>query len=128
MIGQKFQHDGDFWDVNAQEQAVIAQYDKGIDGVERAIGLAKRMTALSGAAGFDDMLGAIKDLERWTTGLMCAEKDPYETARLQGQVKSYQHVGRLMSDAEARLLELDSQLKMLQDQRSALIRPTVKQE
>ena len=52
----------DFWDIKAQEAAEEHGIVQRIDGLQRAIGLGRRASALKVAAGYADFLKAVHDL------------------------------------------------------------------
>lgn len=112
-----------FWDIKQQESAAAEHFRNEIDGLERAIALGKRMSALSHAAGYQEFTSAIKDVEAYDYTQLVAAKDPYETARQQGRVAALRDILAMVENNEQCLLELDSRRKMLEDQASAIFRP-----
>jgi len=125
MIDEKLLPGQDsFWDIKQQEEEAIRQADQQIDSCERAITLCQRMTALSGNAGYQDMLAAVGELESHANLVLLSTDKPEEMWRLQGRVNALKDVRAIMSNAEGRVIELDSQLKMMQDHRSAILERT----
>lgn len=122
MLDKKQKTGDDFWDIKAQEKAVAEHYDGQIQSCEAAINLCRRMTALKNAPGFEDMTKAIGEIEAYANSQMLAASESHELFRLQGRVNALRDVRKIMVSADARLLELDSQLQMLQNQRSAILR------
>ena len=113
----------DFWNIKRQEELAREHFSSQQDAIARAIGLGKRMSSLSSSPGFSEFVESVKDVAGYSEGLLLVSKDPYETARLQGRVSALKDILALMTDNERRLLELDKQMQMLQDQASAIFRP-----
>ena len=123
-MNKLFAESGDaFWDIKQQEAAAAEHFRSEIDGLERAISLGKRMSALSHAPGFPEFTEAIRDVESYAYTQLVSSKDPHETARQQGRVAALRDILAIVENNEQRLLELDSRRQMLQDQASAIFRP-----
>ncbi len=123
MITDKLKSSGTFWDIKAQEKAVAEHFNLQIDATERAITLAKTMTALNGSPGYDQMVNAIGELESAANTQLLNASTPEAIWRLQGRVNTFRDIRNIMTNAEHRITELDSQLARLQDERSAMLRP-----
>ena len=125
MISDKLGQGADsFWNVKQQEAEAIRQADQQIESCSRAITLCKRMTALAGNAGYDDMLLAVGELESHANLVLLRADKPEEMWRLQGRVNALKDVRAIMANAEERVIELDSQLEMMQTERSAILSRT----
>ncbi|MEE8518710.1 MAG: hypothetical protein V3S98_06260 [Dehalococcoidia bacterium] len=113
-----------FWDIKKQEAEAIGQVDQQIESCQRAITLCQRMTALSGNAGYDDMLKAVGELESHANTVLLRTDSPEEMWRLQGRVNALKDVRAIMANAAGRVIELDSELQMMQDHRTAILSRT----
>lgn len=125
MITEKLSPGSDnFWDIKAQEAETLRQADIQIQSCKHAINLCRRMTVLSGNAGYTDMIAAVGELESHANLVLLGTDKPEEMWRLQGRVNALKDIRAIMSHAEDRVIELDSQLKMMEDHRSAILDQT----
>jgi hypothetical protein len=123
MINEKQRTADGFWDIKQQEEEGRRHFAEQIDGCTRARNLCGKMLALKAHAGYTEMLSAVEQLEAHANALLLTTDKPEEMWRLQGRVNALKDMRGLMTNTENRISSLDSQIEMLENQRSAIFRP-----
>jgi len=112
----------DFWDERARERAVVGRVDAEINNLQGAIGLAEKILALKGNAGWQDFVKALEDCRAYRRQeLELSNGSDAELRILQGRCRELGAIMSLLTQNEANTKTLVSRLKGLTDERALYV-------
>lgn len=112
----------DFWNQEAQEKAAVRRLDAEINNLKGAIGLAEKILALKGNAGWLEFVKAIEDCRayrRMELELSAASNDDLRI--LQGRCRELGAIVSLMTQTETNTQTLSGRLQGLVREREAFV-------
>ena len=123
MIEEKLQHVDDTWDVKAQERMAVSKIDAEINNLRGAVGLAEKILALKGNAGWLEFVKAIEDCRayrRQELELSAGTND--ELRIMQGRCRELGSIVSLMTHTEDSTKLLASRLDGLVEERALFVK------
>ena len=123
MIEEKLQHVDDTWDVKAQERMAVSKIDAEINNLRGAVGLAEKILALKGNAGWLEFVKAIEDCRayrRQELELSAGTND--ELRIMQGRCRELGAIVSLMTHTEDSTKLLASRLDGLVEERALFVK------
>lgn len=124
LQAQKDQRSDDFWDIREQEKRVREALDNKIQSLKGAIQLADRIIAVQGQPGWEEFAKALEDCRVFRRQeLELSSGTDGELRILQGRCRELGAMMALVRHTEKNRDALAQQLKSLQDERAAIVRP-----
>ena len=123
MIEEKLQHIDDTWDVKAQERMAVSKIDAEINNLRGAVGLAEKILALKGNAGWLEFVKAIEDCRayrRQELELSAGTND--ELRIMQGRCRELGAIVSLMTNTADNTSLLASRLEGLVEERALFVK------
>ena len=120
---EKLQPSDDFWDEKAQERAVIHGLDMQINNLKGAVGLATKILALKGNAGWLEFVKAIEDCRAYRRQELELSNEADSDLRiLQGRCRELGSIVALMTQTETNTEVLAGRLKGLVAERALYVK------
>lgn len=111
-----------FWDEKAQERLAIKQMDARINNLRGAIGLAEKILALKGNAGWQQFVKALEDCRAYRRQeLELSEGTDAELRILQGRCRELGAVMSLLTQTETNTKTLVDRLQSLELERKVFV-------
>ena len=123
LTHEKLKPSDSFWDEKAQERIVVQKLDSEINNLRGAVGLAEKILALKGNAGWQEFVKAIEDYRAFRRQELelCAGTDA-ELRILQGRCRELGAIVSLMTQTETNTEVLATRLKGLQEERALYVK------
>ena len=122
MIEEKLKSVDDFWDEKAQERMAVGRIDAEINNLKGAVGLAEKILALKGNAGWLEFVKAIEGCRayrRQELELSAGTND--ELRILQGRCRELGAIVSLMTHTEDNTKQLAGRLGSLVEERALFV-------
>jgi hypothetical protein len=119
----------DFWDIPSRERKIRENHRQQVDALQRAIGLADRISAVKSSPGWTEFVKTLEDCHQARVGEMVAHVGSSEQLWvLQGRLRELKGILALVRNPERNRDTLAKSLQELQDAYSRDVEPRLRQE
>ena len=123
MIEEKLKAQDDFWDEKAQERLAVGRLDAEINNLKGAVGLAEKILALKGNAGWLEFVKAIEDCRAYRRQeLELSARSNDDLRILQGRCRELGAIVSLMTHTEDNTKQLAGRLSSLVEERALFVK------
>lgn len=123
MIQDKLKSSDSFWDEKAQERIIVQKIDAEINNLRGAVGLAEKILALKGNAGWQEFVKAVEDCRVYRRQeLELSSGTDAELRILQGRCRELGAIVSLMTQTETNTAVLATRLKGLEGERALFVK------
>lgn len=105
----------EFWSIDAHKRKAREALERQMERAKSTRALALRISAIQSHPAFQQYMQSIKDLREARLKSLIHSEDKFETARLQGYVRSYDDILKAMSSAEKVAGDLAKTIENLQN-------------